>query len=158
MLPAVSICRSRLRIHETCKYNRNGKQNKNERRNEIRTLLTHCSLAWHTHQYTHPHTHTLWVRSLCLPLWCLPSLKITNSALKSFAQVRLTALCVSRCCHRLLPHLLPTAAHASCHLQQRQQQHKHKAQSLLWFFGLECSYFFWEFVVADVAAVFVFVC
>lgn len=125
VLPAVSICRSRLRIHETCKYNRNGKQNKNE----IRTLLTHCSLAWHTHTRTHSEP----ALSLCVPLWCLPSLKITNSALKSFAQVRLTALCVSRCCHRLLPHLLPTAAHASCHLQQ-QRQHKHKAQSLLWFF------------------------
>lgn len=135
MLPAVSICRSRLRIHETCKYNRNGKQNRNESRNEIRTLLTHCSLAWHTHQHTPALTLTLSLLSLCLPLWCLPSLKITNSALKSFAQVRLTALCVSRCCHRLLPHLPPTAAHASCHLQQqRQQQHKHKAQSLLWFF------------------------
>lgn len=123
MLPAVSICRSRLRIHETCNRIKSGKVRNSEfekkqqaeaRGQEIKTC---CSLG------------------VCQVL------KITNSALKSFAQVRLTALCVrtlvSSATLPQLPHLphLPHFPHSP---------HSNKAQSLLFCYFL--SYFLYFFV------------
>lgn len=94
------------------------------------------------------HTLSLYLSSM----WCLPSLKITNSALKSFAQVRLTALCVSRCCHRLLPpYCLPRPVSPTyCHTPPpppaaTNTQSVKFTMVFCFVFALECSYFFWEF-------------